>query len=111
MSSSPEPLPPALRSMARLLRLGYQHEPGLMSTSFALSLFAALPDLLMALWLKLLGEALLAGDARLLFTVALAMGVSAAATWFLSVMSIRLQRRFRDKVTIALESHVAHLQA
>ena len=33
------------------------------------------------------------------------------ATWFLRTVSTRVQRRFRDKVTIALESHVARLQA
>src|SRR5207244_13388396 len=36
---------------------------------------------------------------------------SAAASWFLRIVSTRVQRRFRDKVTIALESHVARLQA
>ena len=35
----------------------------------------------------------------------------ATATWFLRTVSTRVQRRFRDKVTIALESHVARLQA
>ena len=42
---------------------------------------------------------------------AIALGVSAAATWFLQTVSTRVQRRFRDKVTIALESHVATLLA
>ena len=42
---------------------------------------------------------------------AIGLGVSAAATWFLRTISARVQRRFRDKVTIALESHVARLQA
>src|SRR5436305_13923839 len=42
---------------------------------------------------------------------ALGLGLSAAATWFLRTVSTRVQRRFRDKVTIALESHVARLQA
>src|SRR5207237_5674526 len=42
---------------------------------------------------------------------ALGLGVSAAATWFLRTVSTRVQRRFRDKVTIALEAHVAQLQA
>ena len=42
---------------------------------------------------------------------ALGLGVSTAATWFLRTVSTRVQRRFRDKVTIALESHVAQLQA
>ncbi|HXT49922.1 MAG TPA: ABC transporter ATP-binding protein, partial [Thermoanaerobaculia bacterium] len=104
-------LPPALPSMWRLCRLGYQHEPGLMLAAFALSQLAALPDALLALWIKLLGEGLLAHDAARVRAAALAIGVSAAATWFLGVVSVRVQRRFRDKVTIALESHVARLQA
>ena len=37
--------------------------------------------------------------------------MSATATWFLQTVSTRVQRRFRDKVTIALESHVARLLA
>ena len=51
------------------------------------------------------------GDQRLLLLSALGLGVSATATWFLSTVSTRVQRRFRDKVTIALESHVARLLA
>src|SRR5207245_5689797 len=47
----------------------------------------------------------------LLTTAVLGLGVSAAATWVLRVISDRTQRRFRDQVTIALESHVAWLQA
>jgi ATP-binding cassette subfamily B protein len=50
-------------------------------------------------------------DRRLLLVAALGMGLSAVATWFLATVSTRVQRRFRDKVTIALESHVARLQA
>ena len=37
--------------------------------------------------------------------------LSSAGTWLLSVVSTRIQRRFRDRVTIALEAHVARLQA
>ena len=54
-----EPLPPALSSMWRLCKLGYQNEPALMFVAFALSLLAALPDALLALWFKLLGEGVL----------------------------------------------------
>ena len=97
--------------MWRLLKLGHRHEPGLMTASFLLALLAALPDALLAVWLMLLGKGLLAGDARLVMVSAVLLGVSAAATWFLVVTSGRLQRRFRDKVTIALEAHVARLQA
>jgi len=104
-------LPPALSSMWRLCKLGYRHEPGLMLVAFVLSLAAALPDALLALWFKLLGEGVLQGNSGLVRIASVALGVSAAATWFLRTVSTRVQRRFRDKVTIALEAHVARLQA
>jgi ATP-binding cassette subfamily B protein len=104
-------LPPALSSMWRLCKLGYRYEPRLMLVAFLLSLLAALPDALLALWFKLLGEGVLNGDNGLIRTAAIGIGVSAVATWFLRTVSTRVQRRFRDKVTIALESHVARLQA
>ena len=37
--------------------------------------------------------------------------LSATATWLLQTVSTRVQRPFRDKVTIALEAHVARLLA
>lgn len=79
--------------------------------SFALSQLAALPDALIALWLMLLGEGVVQHRPGMVQGAAIGLGGSAAATWFLRTASTRLQRRFRDKVTIALESHVAQLQA
>jgi len=117
MTSSPdrnraiEPLPPALSSMWRLCKLGYHHEPRLMVTAFVLSQLAALPDALLALWLMLLGKGVLEHRPGMMRGAAIGLGVSTAATWFLRTVSTRMQRRFRDRVTIALESHVAQLQA
>ena len=116
--SSPEPgppvvddLPPALSSMWRLCKLGYRHEPGLMAFALVSALLAAVPDALLALWLKLLGDGVVDGDEGLVRLAAFGLGLSAVATWFLRTVSTRIQRRFRDRVTIALESHVARLQA
>ena len=123
MTSSPEPgrqappspipdtLPPALSSMWRLCALGYRHEPGLILAAFLLSLVGALPDALLALWFKLLGQGVIQRDLGLVRTAAFALGISAAGTWFLRIVGTRVQRRFRDKVSIALEAHVARLQA
>ena len=97
--------------MWQLCKLGYTHEPRLVVAVVALTLLAAVPDALFALWLAVLGGALLAGDATLVFGMVGAMAVSATLTWLLGVLSSRLTRRFRDRVTIALESHVARLQA
>jgi ATP-binding cassette, subfamily B, bacterial len=118
MTSSPETaaaprddLPPALSSMWRLCKLGYRHEPAMIVASFSLVLLAALPDAMLAFWFKLLGEGALDGDWSRVRLAVLALGFSATATWFLQTISVRVQRRFRDKVTIALESHVATLLA
>src|SRR5262249_38719872 len=117
MTSSPdrqrtiEPLPPALSSIWRLCKLGYKHEPRLMMVSFILSQLAALPDALLALWLMLLGKGILEHRPLMIEVSAVGLAISSAATWFLRTVSTRIQRRFRDKVTIALESHVAQLQA
>jgi len=106
-----DPLPPALSSMWRLCKLGYQHEPGALTSSFVLTLVAAVPDALTALWLKLVGDGALQRDSTRVAIGVAGLAVSAIATWFLRIVSMRVQRRFRDRVTIALESHVAHLQA
>jgi ATP-binding cassette subfamily B protein len=117
MTSSPdrgpgiEPLPPALSSMWRLCKLGYRHEPRLMVVAFVLSQLSALPDALLALWLMLLGRGVVQHRPGLVQGAAVGLAVSATLTWFLRTVSTRVQRRFRDRVTIALESHIARLQA
>jgi len=109
--SSPDSLPPGLPSMWRALKRGYEAEPALLGVSFVLALLAALPDALLALWIKLLADGLLRSNRTLLLASAVGLGVSASATWFLRIISDRTQRRFRDRVAVALESHVARLQA
>ncbi len=104
-------MPPALSSMWRALKRGFEAEPTLLVVAFSLSLLAALPDALLALWLKLLADGVLEGSRNLVVGASLGLGVSVAGSWFLRVISDRTQRRFRDRVTIALESHVAGLQA
>src|SRR5258706_6956972 len=113
MSSSEKlvPVPAALPAMWRALKRGYDAEPLLLAVSFGLALLAALPDALLALWMKLLADGMLGGRRELVLTASLGLGAFAAATWFLALTSMRTQRRFRDRVPIAVESHVARLQA
>jgi ATP-binding cassette, subfamily B, bacterial len=110
-TSAIEPMPPTLSSMWRLCKLGYRHERRLMIFALLLSQLAALPAALLALWLALLGAGVVQHRNGLVLGAALGMAVSAGASWFMTTISTRVQRRFRDKVTIALEAHVAHLQA
>ena len=97
--------------MWRLVKLGYRAEPRLLVFAFGMVLFAALPDALLALWLKLIAQGVVDDERRLVYIAAAGLGISATATWFLKVVGDRAQRRFRDRVTIFLESHVARLQA
>jgi ATP-binding cassette subfamily B protein len=97
--------------MWRVCKLGYRFEPGLIVAAFVLSLLAALPDALLALWLALLGGGLVQQSWGIVRLAALLLALSAAGTWLLRTVSTRVQRRFRDRITIALESHVARLQA
>jgi len=107
----PEKIPAAIPAMWRLCKLGFRHEPGLLLAAFLLTLLAAVPDALFAIWLKLLGDGVIDGDRTLLMIAAIGLGLSTTGTWFLQTVSTRVQRRFRDRVTIVLESHVARLQA
>ncbi len=109
--SGRDELPPALSSMWRLCRLGYTHEPRLAVVAVTLTLLQAVPDALFALWLKLMADALVAGDAVALYATLAVIAASATLTWLLRVVATRVTRRFRDRVTIALETHVATLQA
>ena len=104
-------LPAALPAMWRAVKRGFAAEPALLAIAFALSLVAALPDALMALWLKFLADGLLRPAPNLVIIATSGLAASATLTWVLRVVSDRTQRRFRDRVTIALESHVAELQA
>ena len=97
--------------MWRLCRLGYQHEPGLLIFAVLATVLAALPDALLALWLKILADGVVDHSASEVWFAVSAMAVSVTCTWLLKVVSDRITRRFRDKVTIALETHVATLQA
>lgn len=109
--SSRDEMPRAFPSMWRALKRGYQAEPLLLPIAFGFSQLAVLPDVLLALWLKLLADGVLAHNRVYVIGAAVGLAASATGTWFLRVVSDRIQRRFRDRVSIALESHVAHLQA
>ncbi|MBV9303741.1 MAG: ABC transporter ATP-binding protein [Acidobacteriaceae bacterium] len=110
-SNQVEPMPPALSSMWRSLKRAREAEPLLLGVAFSVALLAALPDALLALWLRFLADGVLSGKHAEVVAASIGLGASAAATWFLRVISDRTQRRFRERVTIFLEAHVARLHA
>jgi ATP-binding cassette subfamily B protein len=107
----PDGMPKALDSMLRVWKRAQRAEPRLLAFSFGLALLAALPDAVLALWLKLLADAVTVHDSSRAVLAGIGLSVSVTATWFLRVTSDRMQRRFRDRIAVALESHVARLHA
>jgi ATP-binding cassette subfamily B protein len=104
-------LPPTLPALWRTVKIGYRAEPKLLLASFAMTVASALPDALIALWLALLTDGVVDGDRTKVMLAASGVATSAVLIWFLGVVLERVERRFRDRVGIALETHVASLQA
>ena len=104
-------MPAALPAMWRAVKRGYVAEPALIVIAFSLTMLAALPDALVALWVKFLADGVRDANAALIYGACAGLAACALLTWLLRVVSDRTQRRFRDRVAIALESHVAELQA
>ena len=104
-------LPGWIESMWRSIKLGYRAEPRLLIIAFATTVAAAIPDALFALGLKFFAEGAIAGDRTRLVVSALFLAGLATGGWVLQTMSERVNRRFADRATVVIESHVAHLQA
>ncbi|HEX5097517.1 MAG TPA: ABC transporter ATP-binding protein, partial [Acidimicrobiia bacterium] len=111
MTRSRDDLPPSMSSLWRTVKIGYRAEPGMLVAAFTVVAFTALPDALIAVWLGLLANGVLHDNQDRIYLAAAGLGLSATLTWYLKVVFDRLQRRFRDRIGIALESHVAQLQA
>jgi ATP-binding cassette subfamily B protein len=111
-AADPAPdLPPALASLWRTLRFGYRVEPRLLTASLIMVLFNAIPDAFVALWLKWLTDGVQQGERTTILVAALGLACSATLAWYLGVVLDRADRRFRDRVSIAFEAHVASLLA
>ena len=104
-------LPPSLESLWRMIKLAYAIEPRLLVTSLLMTLAVALPQSLVGLWLALLVDGVNDGAETRVRVAAAGLALSATLLWWLQVVFDRLSRRFRDRVSIAMEAHVAELHA
>lgn len=105
------PMPAPLASMVRILRLGYRAEPKLLLASLAVTLFQALPDALVAVWLALITNGVVDHSRSTLLVGALGLAASATLMWALQVTLDRTKRRLGDRLNIMFQGHVAALQA
>jgi ATP-binding cassette subfamily B protein len=104
-------MPTPMRSLWRTFRLGYRVEPRLLTASLGVTFLTMLPDAVLAWWLKILTEGIVDGDRSRIVLAATGLAASATLTWYLNVVNARIGRRFRDRVAMAMEAHIARLQA
>ncbi len=104
-------LPPAMESLWRMVKLAYTIEPRLLVVSLVMTLAVALPQSLVGLWLALLVDGVNDDARNKVMVAAIGLAVSATLLWWLQVVFDRLSRRFRDRISIAMEAHVAELHA
>lgn len=110
-STSTEQLPGTVESLWRSMKLGFRAEPWLLTLALVSSLAAAAPDPLIALGLKYFADAAESGAARDLLLAALFLAALSTGGWLLRIVAERTNRRFADRSTVTIESHVAELQA
>ena len=103
--------PPSTVALFRSLKLGYRASPGLIMVAFATTVAAAAPDALFAVGLAALVDGVVAADERRVAVAACMVGLLAAGSWLLGVVSDRANRRFADRAAVVIESHVARLQS
>src|SRR3954468_2471238 len=111
VDDDPGPMPRALPSMVRVVKLGYRAEPRLLVASLAMTVLQALPDVLVALWLALLTNGLVHHDHARLLVGAFGLAASATLMWALQVTLTRTVRRLGDRLNIMFQGHVARPQA
>jgi ATP-binding cassette, subfamily B, bacterial len=75
------------------------------------TVLTAIPEVLVALWLKLIADGVVDGSETRITVASIGLALSAVGNWYTRVLADRVERRFRDRVGIALETHVAELQA
>ncbi len=106
-----EDIPGPGRALWRAFVLAYHAEPKLLVVSFVLITGAMIPEALNALWLKLLGNGVDQGRSNLIVGAAIGFAVSGTAGWLMRIVGDRVHFLFRERATIAIESHVVGLQA
>lgn len=108
------PMPGPWAAMAFLVRLANRYQPKLLWISLGVTIAGALPDALFAVWLGILADSFRGSgqpDRTKLIIAICGVGFSAVGGWLLRSSGDRLAMRFRQRLAVALETHVARLQA
>lgn len=111
MQKKEDELPSSMRSLWRIFKLAYKAEPKLLFATIGLTLFGTVPEGAMLVALAFLVHGITSGSSSMVLIAMMAVGTFVVLMWLFGVISNRINMRFSDKVTVALETHVARLQA
>ena len=107
---SDDDIPGAGTALWRSLKFAYRAEPRLLVFAFVLLTTSTVPDALVALWLKFLAQGATQGNGSRVAFAAGAIAVTTIAGWLVRTVGNRFSFLLSNRVTIALEAHVADLQ-
>lgn len=104
-------IPSMWAGLLHSLKFAYQAQPMLLVVSFVLTLGGLLPEALSALWLRLLLRGIESGSDAATLRAAIGLALTGGTGWLLRTVGSRFVAIFSDRIALAVETHVARLQA
>jgi ATP-binding cassette subfamily B protein len=104
-------IPGMFPALVHSLRFAYNAQPMLLVVSFVLTVGGLLPEALAALWLRLLLHGVTSDNSSLTLRAAVGLALTGGTGWLLRTVGSRFIAIFSDRIALAVETHVAQLQA
>lgn len=104
-------IPSMWAGLLHSLKFAFKSQPWLLVVSFALTLGGLLPEALSALWLRILLHGIGTGDDAETLRAAVGLALTGGTAWLLRTIGSRVIAIFSDRIALAVETHVARLQA
>jgi ATP-binding cassette, subfamily B, bacterial len=104
-------IPGMAPSLLNSLKFAFNAQPMLLVVSFVLTIGGLLPEALSAWWLKSLLQGVIADDSGAIFRAAMGLALTGGAGWLMRTVGSRFIAIFGDRIALAINTHVAYLQA
>ncbi|HVV35353.1 MAG TPA: ABC transporter ATP-binding protein [Acidimicrobiales bacterium] len=104
-------IPPMFPSLMHSLKFAFDAQPMLLVVSFVFTVGGLLPEALSALWLKVLLNGVTSHDSHGILVAAMGLALTGGAGWLMRTIGSRFTSIFSDRIALAVNTHVAKLQA
>jgi ATP-binding cassette subfamily B protein len=106
-----EDLPSMPAALLHSLKFAYNAQPMLLVVSFLLTIGGLIPEALSALWLRILLHGITSANDGATLRAAIGLALTGGTGWLLRTVGSRFTAIFSDRIALAVETHVARLQA